>query len=84
MFGKLNSEEFLENYRKLQKGRMPKLDTSLAGLITEYLASSEFEKLAPTTKDTYRRALVAARERWDWVKLRSRGRRNGTGNLSLA
>ena len=65
IFGEIKSEEFLEYYLKPQKGRVPKSDTSLAGLITDYLASPEYEKLEPTTKDTYRRALDAARERWD-------------------
>ena len=69
IFGDLNSDEFLENYLKLQKGRVPKLEGRLYDLITEYLASPEYEALASGTKAKYREALDAARERWDWVKI---------------
>ena len=37
--GEPGSDEFLENYLRLQKGRVPKTEASLHGLVTEYLAS---------------------------------------------
>ena len=48
---------------------MPKSDASLHSLVTEYLSSPEFEKLAPSSNLSYRQAIDAARERFDWVKI---------------
>ena len=67
--GELNSEGFLENYLKLQKGVVPKSDGSLHGLVTEYLASPEFEKLAPKSKELYRYFLDMTQERWSALQI---------------
>ena len=52
---------------------MPKSDGSLHGLIAEYLASPEYEKLATSSKEQYRRALDAARERFVFVNISDLG-----------
>ena len=67
--GELNSKEFLKNYLKLQKGRLPKSDARLHSLVTEYLANPEFEKLAIGAKTKYHQALDAARERFNLVNI---------------
>ena len=63
IFGEPGSDEFLENYLRMKKGLVSKSDGSLRGLITEYLASPEYERLASKIKVTYRWILDEAAER---------------------
>lgn len=59
---KLGTKAFVQEFARLTRGRaMPTKDKSLGHLLTEYMASADFQKLKPSTKRDYERITGALR-----------------------
>jgi len=57
--GEVGSREFMAAYGDAERSIANRLKGTFAGLIADYTASLEFEQLAASTQETYRRQLTA-------------------------
>jgi integrase len=67
--GVFGSPEFMASYAEAESSLLNRAQNTLAGLIAQYTASSDFTELRPSTKAEYRRMLKTVEDEWGTMPL---------------